>query len=1114
MRCVQCGQQLGETAKFCPECGAAQTRPCYRCATRVSVSASECPGCGASVGPRGDARADGSEVVRSSRRLRDAERRQLTVMFCDLVASTRLAEALDPEDLRAFVRSYQDLASREVAAFGGHVAQLLGDGLLVYFGYPVAYEDAAQRAVGAALEIIGAVTRFNRASTAQPELHVRIGIHTGMVVVGDMGNEMRTERLAVGDTPAIASRIQALAQPDTVLLSGTTAELVARGFKTEFIAEHTLHGVREPITVHRVTSARDVVEEGSHAGSGPLVDRQRERERLGQAWHAARRGEGCAILLAGEAGIGKSRLVGLLRETVGRDGGATVELRCHALHAESAFHPFVEHLQSACGFAPGDGAPARLAKLTALVQSKVPQLREDLPAMAALLLLPSPSGEAEPGDPMAMRARIQSVLERWILAHAGDAALFVVEDLHWCDGSTLDVLRRVISAGQRRPMLTIMTARPEFELGPILTEPEPVEILNVTRLEREHILQIVENVSSGRALPSKAIDSLIERADGVPIFAEELTKSILVSSAPTAARPAGRIAGAGVSETVIPATLQDSLMARLDRLGPIRELMQTASVIGRHFDYRTLVALCGWEELELQRALARLTESDVLMQSGTFPTARFAFRHALLHEATYGALLRDARHELHADVGRIFEDSAAPGSGDIAEDERVQLLAYHWHRAVPARSPTPAIVEKAVTCLIRAAEQQLARSGYREAEAHLQRAVGHLSSLPPGARRDELELLARVRLSTVHKATMGPAAEQVREQLSRCRDLCLQLGNRPELGPVLYGFWQLNLFRAQYPLALTLASECRAEAMRTGDNDLLIQAHVALANARFWMGDLPTALADAESALVRYTPERHARHAITFGMDPGVLALMFLAWIHQLRGEAQAAQDAHKRLLELSSQLDHPLTKALALNTSCCFYVNERNVPGARAAAEALLSVANASGLVVYAMFGVLFRGWAMAEQGRVAEAIQEVRRTYHNYVTHVGGLAQTYAAMLVCAVYAHGGCVDDALQVIDAVLAVAQAPNCRELAYEAELLRLKGELLTAGNRNVDEASAVLLRAIDLAGSRQQIMLARRAAETLYTVCDRAGRPVDTARALRDRYARAADGPPRPAALA
>ena len=1066
MRCPACDHELGNSAKFCPECGtptpvAARTRTSERTALR--------------------------QPLRTAGLSSDAERRQVTVLFCDLVGSTALSARLDPEDMRAVIRTYQEVASREVVRFGGHVAQYTGDGILAYFGYPTAFEDAAPRAVGSALSVLAAIERLRAANAAgSADLHARIGIHTGLAVIGEVGGHSHTERLAIGETPNVAARIQAVAEPNTVYISNVTAGLVAKRFRIERVDEFSLKGVPEPMVIYRALQPHDALDESTQAAATPLVDRDAERGVLLRAWVRARGGSGSTVLVTGEAGIGKSRVLQFLRDQVDvAAGDARLDLRCQSMHRESAFHPFIEHLQATAGFDHSDEVGTRLEKLTRMIEHRAPEVRDDLAVFAALLLLPPPP-DAEPIDPMALRGRIERALEGWVMAQALGPLLIVVEDLHWADTSTLDVLTRVVAASRSARILVAMSGRPDFVPPHAWHAGLEGGQIDLQRLTSDNIRVIVANVSAGSELPSRVIDQLLERIDGVPIYAEELTKSIL-SVAPRGYDDdrGGRDQEAwrgNVAELVVPASLQDSLMARLDRLGPIRGFAQMGAVIGREFDYQTLLALSRADEAVLQRALLRLTDSDILIQSGALPRARFSFRHALLHEVTYGALLRDARHDMHAAVGRVLEQSGRGPDADaqLTDDERVRLLSYHWDRAVSPKHPAPDRVEKAITYAIQAGEQELARSGYREAESRFRRALDHLASLPRGPRHDELELRARVRLATVHKATVGPAAEQVREELSRCRDLCLQLGDRPELGAVLHGFWQLHLFRAQYPLALSLAEECRREALRAGDDDLLIQAHVALANTQFWFCDLEASLANATAALERYDAATHARHAVRFGMDPAVLALMSATWIGQLRGETDVARTHHEALRRLSSELDHPMSKALALNTSCCYYVNAGDVDGARASGDALLALAQAHGLPVYAMFGVLFRGWAIAEQGNVAEVLEEVRQTYHNYVTYVGGLAQTYAALLVSGVYARAGCIDDAIAVLNDTMLVAGADSCREQAYEAELLRLKAELLA--RRDAADSGLIrgmLAEAVALAERRGEHLIAARAARTL-----------------------------------
>ncbi len=1074
MGCIACGFKIAEGAKFCQECGARQNS------------------------------SDSQAVARPSPALpsSNAERRQLTVVFCDLVGSTRLSTRLDAEDLRELVADYHDVVGKVVERHGGHVAQYLGDGIVIYFGYPQAFEDSAYRAVKSALEILSGMEQLNATLQRQRNvrLDVRIGMHTGQVVVGEVGVSGATGDLAMGDTPNIAARVQDLAAPNSVVITDVTAELVARRFRSDFRGAHMLKGLPKPIKLYGVIAERTLQDEEIIAASTPLVNREQETAQLKDALALARNGQGGALLMSGAAGIGKSRIVQFARQQLDYTAEQRLEFRCSQHHRDSALNPFVEQLQLQCRFAPDDSPSLKLQKLGDLLSQSDRDLSASLPIFASLLSLPPPPG-AETIDPQELKERTQQALEQWILGHGSDALLLLLfEDIHWMDPSSLDMLGRLIPQLGPHRCLLLMTCRPEF--SPPWEDAE-IRHVPLERLEGKHIEQIISNVGGGEDLPPALMEELIDRVDGVPIFAEELTRN-LISGGPSQADAIRGDLGdrAGLS---IPTSLQDTLMARLDKLNLVRGVAQIAAILGREFDFATLQDLTGETEEGLSNALTQLVDGEILLQSGTVPSSRYMFRHALLQEAAYNSLLRRRRNELHARMGEILENQRETASSALSDGNLVRMLAHHWTRAVARSNPDIAVVKRAAGYLTEVGTLELGLSGYREAESQLNAALAQLEHLPAGRERDELELTARLRLSMVYMATVGWASDQARDAFSACRDLCLRLGDRPELAQVLYGFWGYNLFRANYPRALELADEAHQVAIASGNSDLKLQTHAALANSHFWLCELKQANSHADQVLLDYDPKQHAAHRVMYGMDPGVFALMFAVWVPWLLGKSTTAQNHHEQLLGVMGELDHPMSLALALNTSCCFHVNRGDVLGALEAGESLLKLAQDCGLPVYVMFGVLFRGWALAADGKVDQVIDEVTETYRNYVTYVGGLAQTYAGLMTASVFDHAGRTSDGIKVLDNVIAIAERPECHELAYHAELVRMRGNMLArSGDEHLTEAQATLHRALDLANQRDQLPFALRASRDLVTLAKRNNQnldqPVATALALLQRF--------------
>lgn len=1013
-------------------------------------------------------------------------------MFCDLAGATELSRKLDPEDLRSLVKAYQRAAAVEIARFGGHVAQYLGDGIVVYFGYPKAHDDDPSRAVAAALGVLQAV----RALSAETKgnlgvpLDVRIGIHTGVVVIGEMGGGGFTERLAVGDTPNIAARIQGKAALNQVLISASTAKLAQRRYVSVAVGDFQLKGIADPVTLYMVTGERDL-EAYLQSQVGAQVDRSEELATLLTAWSAATIGAGKAVLLKGEAGIGKSSMLQFLRRRLGPETSyETMTLRFSEHDRDNAYHVFAEQLRRACRFEPTDDNATRVAKLRQTLASRSPALLSHLGVYASLLSLrlpPDLDGGPTPTKPLTNLA-----LERWLHSHAGEAPLLVqVEDLQWADPSSLEVLSSVTGAISGRRALMLLTARREFE--PPWKASQSVIELPLGRLSDEHVSQIIANTAGAQRISNSVMQAMLERIDGVPFFAEELTKTVLDSDLP---QREGTVTGSTqASVLAIPATLHDSLMARLDRSSDYRGVVQMCAVLGRTFDFETLQALSELDEAVLNNVLDRLIYSEIVFRAASTNRQTFAFRHTLLQHLAYESLLRSDRVRLHRKAGELLEKRLAKAPAGTDTSELVGGLAYHWSRAVSDSRPEAATVTKAVQHRTAAGELQLMRCGYQEAATHFEQAMKHVMTLPEGRERDALELTVRTRISTVLKATVGPAAETVRLELERCHQLCQTLGNRPELGSVLYSFWQLNLFRALYPESLRYAQLCLAEAERTGDPDLLIQSYVALSNTYFWLGDLDKAEQSYKKVLAQYDPAKHGHHALIYGMDPGVLALMFGTWIPQITGRLAEAQARHAELEKLSAELQHPLSMALALNTSCCYHVNRGDFEGTRKAGQAMIELARTHGMFVYEIIGIHFRGWGAARAGEVDQVIDEVRGSYHNYVTRVGGLAQSYIALLAAGVFEAAGEIDEAIATLDRVLEVVEADHCRELAYQAELVRLRGELLAKAGRD-DEALAAFQATVDQAVPRNQPPFALRGAIGLLRLAERRGEGLNDARAL------------------
>jgi class 3 adenylate cyclase len=711
----------------------------------------------------------------------DAERRQLTVMFCDLVDSTRLASQLDPEEYRDVVRAYQQVCSEVITRFDGHVAQLLGDGLLVYFGYPHAHEDDAQRAVRTGLGILDAVGDLNQGLQQAKgiQLAIHIGIHTGLVVVGAMGGAGRQEQLALGEVPNIASRIEGLAEPNTVAISEATYHLVQGYFDCQDLGVQTLRGVSEPVHVYRVlqeSGARGRLDVAATGGLTPLVGRDSEVTLLLERWEQVKAGQGQVVLLSGDAGIGKSRLVQMLKEHVANQPHTCWECRSLSYFENTALFPLTDLFQRLLQFQAEDTPDEKLGKLEqTLSQYRLP-LQESVPLFAPLLSLSLPEHHYPSLNLSPQRQRqktLEAIVAILLELAAHQPVLFILEDLHWTDPSTLELLTLVIEQIPTASLLTLLTCRPTFQ--PSWHHHSYITEITVNRLSHTQVEQIVHRMTDGKPLPPEVLQQIHVKTDGVPLFVEEMTKAILESG--HLKEVDGHYERIGSFATfAIPATLQDSLMARLDRLVTAKAVAQSAAVIGRQFAYPLLQVVSQLDETTLQRELGRLVKAEIVYQRGMPPQSTYVFKHALIQDAAYASLLKSTRQQYHQQIAQVLETQFPETTAGKPE-----LLAHHYTEA--------GLIEKAVPYWQQAGQRAIERSAHTEAISHLTKGLELLKTLPETPQRLQREVDIHITLGASLLATKGYAAPEVGEIYTSARQLCHHLDDPQRLFPVLRGLW-------------------------------------------------------------------------------------------------------------------------------------------------------------------------------------------------------------------------------------------------------------------------------------------------------------------------------------
>jgi class 3 adenylate cyclase/predicted ATPase len=1014
---------------------------------------------------------DGSTGIPASvRHAPEAERRHLTVMFCDLVDSTHLSRQLDPEDYRAVVHAYQETAAAVIQRFDGYMAQYLGDGLLVYFGYPHAHEDEAQRAVQASLELVEAMAPLNTRLEPQygVRIAVRVGLHTGLVVIGEMGGGNRQEQLAMGDTPNIAARLQGLATPNTVVLSAVTARLVHEAFALEERGLHQFKGVAEPMAVFRVLGPQE--SPGDEEEAGPvrvpfLVGRDEEVGLLLRRWEQSKEGLGQVVLLSGEAGIGKSALVQTLREHVGREGCARLTFRCSPYHTNSALYPLIAHLQRLLHWERDETPEARLAKLERVLDASRQPLAEVVPLLAALLAVPLPEGSyaALTLTPQQQRQQTLDTLVAWLLAEAErQPVLAVYEDLHWADPSTLELLGALLEQAPTVPMLTVLTFRPVFM--PPWPSRAHLTPITLNRLERPQVEALITYLAGGKTLPAEVVAHIVAKTDGVPLFVEELTKMLLESDLVQEDTQHYVLTGP-LSAVTIPATLQDSLMARLDRLGAAKDVAQLGAVVGREFAYDVLQALAPLDEATLQARLAQLVEAELLYQRGRPPRARYVFKHALIQEAAYASLLKSTRQQVHQQIAQVFE-----ARFPALVETQPELVAQHYTAA--------GCTEQAVHYWQRAGQQASDRSAHLEAISHCTTGIELLTTLPETPERTQQALTLHIALGAALQMTKGLGAPEVEHTYTQARALCQQVGETPELVPVLFGLWRFHNVRAQFHTARELGETLLRLAQQAHDPALSVIAHHALGLTWFFLGALPVARQHLEEAIVHYTPDQH--HALVFrmGQDPGVACRVHAALTLWLLGYPNQALAHLHEALALVHELSHPYSLAFTRCWAAYGYQWRRDVPAVHKQAEAAVTLSTEQGFPFYAAQGTSLRGWALAMQGQGEEGLAQVRQGIAAYRATGAAAFVPYLCTMLADVSDHLGHTEDGVQALAEAHTLMEQHE--ERWCEAEVCRLRGVLLLRQPGTPQaEAEAWLQRALDVARRQEAKSLELRAAMSL-----------------------------------